>query len=100
MALKDIWQDLVDGTEENPNIGSELSVEPINDIAHAIIALEEAQESENENENVSIEIDDELSLESENPVQNKVIAAEIFAIKDSIDGVEEELQMINEGGIE
>ena len=100
MALKDTWQDLVDGTEENPNSGSELSVEPINDMAHAIIALEEAQESENEDEDVSIEIDNELSLESENPVQNKVIAAEIFAIKDSIDGVAEDLHLINEGGIE
>jgi hypothetical protein len=45
-------------------------------------------------------VDKELSLDSENPVQNKVIAARINDIEASINGVAEELQMINEGGIE
>ena len=34
MALKDKWQDLIDGE-------SEVVVEPINDMAHSIIELEE-----------------------------------------------------------
>lgn len=45
-------------------------------------------------------VDKELSLDSENPVQNKVIAARINDIEASINGVAEELHLINEGGIE
>ena len=47
-----------------------------------------------------ITVDDKLSETSENPVQNKVVSAEINSIKELINGVEEELRMINEGGIE
>ena len=44
MALKDTWQDLEDKIQGEPDSGSEISVEPINDIAHAVIALEENED--------------------------------------------------------
>lgn len=40
MALKDTWEDLEDKVQGDPDSGSEISVEPINDIAHAVIDLE------------------------------------------------------------
>lgn len=61
MALKDTWRDLVDST--NGVDGDDVSVKPINDIAHAVIDLEE--------------IDTEMSESSKNPVQNKVITLEL-----------------------
>ncbi len=87
MALKDIWKDRQDGIDD-------IMADDINSIAKAVIALED------EIKNVDIEVDDELSHESQKPVQNKVITAEIDSIKQTINGVEEELQMINEGGVE
>lgn len=41
MALKDIWVDLEDAIEGVADSGSEISAENINNIAHAVIALEE-----------------------------------------------------------
>lgn len=41
MALKDTWVDLEDAIEGVPDSGDEVSVEPINKIAHAVIFLEE-----------------------------------------------------------
>lgn len=40
MALKDTWIDLEDAVEGVPDSGSDITVEPINAIAHAVIKLE------------------------------------------------------------
>lgn len=40
MALKDTWVDLQDVVEGVPYSGSDISVEPINEIAHAVIQNE------------------------------------------------------------
>ena len=40
MALKDIWEDLQDATVGVAGSGDDISAEPINAIAHAVIALE------------------------------------------------------------
>jgi F0F1-type ATP synthase delta subunit len=69
MALKDIWEDLQDAVAGVENSGSDLTVKPINDIAKAVIELEE------NGREVSITIDTEMSDTSENAVQNKVIKA-------------------------
>ncbi len=42
MALKDNWVDLEDAVEGVPDSGSDITVEPINKIARAVIALEAA----------------------------------------------------------
>lgn len=68
MALRDEWKDLENKVQGDPDSGSEISVEPINKIAHAVIDLEN-----NEGGGSSIIIDTEMSSESENAVQNKVI---------------------------
>ena len=73
MALKDTWQDLQDKVQGDPDSGSEVSVKPINDIAHAVIDLEENE--------TSITIDTEMSDTSENAVQNKVIKAYVDKTK-------------------
>lgn len=81
MRLKDLWKDLVDGVDT-------ASSKPVNDIAHAVIKMEE----ENENkEDISIEIDTEMSDESENPVQNKVIK---FYVDDKVGNIENALDNI------
>lgn len=67
MALKDTWEDLEDKVQGDPDSGSEITVQPINDIAHAVIDLEE------NGNGTSITIDTEMSDTSENAVQNKVI---------------------------
>lgn len=41
MAFKDEWKDLKDATAEVPNSGDDISVEPINKIAHQVILNEE-----------------------------------------------------------
>lgn len=41
MALKDTWVDLEEAIEGVPDSGDEVSAEPINRIAHAVISLEE-----------------------------------------------------------
>lgn len=40
MALKDNWTDLEDAIDGVPDSGSDITVEPINAIAHAVIDLE------------------------------------------------------------
>ena len=40
MSLKDIWEDLKDATEGVAGSGDDITVEPINAIAHAVIDLE------------------------------------------------------------
>ena len=78
--LKDNWEDLQDAVEGEPYSGSEISVEPINKIAHAVIDLEENGTGS------SIIIDAEMSDTSENAVQNKVI-------KNYVDSTKKELQI-------
>lgn len=41
MALKDTWKDLQDKIQGDENSGDKISVEPINDIAHSVIEIEE-----------------------------------------------------------
>lgn len=60
MALKDIWKRLIDGE-------SEISADDINNIADAVMELEEGGSN--------ITVDSEMSDTSENPVQNKIIKA-------------------------
>lgn len=78
MALKGNWQNLRDGE-------SEVRVKPINDIAAAVIELEDES-----NSGSSITVDAELSTTSKNPVQNMVITEEfnklpsIFATKNDL----------------
>lgn len=68
MALKDNWQDLQDAVAGDPNSGSDITVEPINKIANAVIALEGKSE-----DNPDITIDNSMDENSTNPVQNNVI---------------------------
>ena len=85
MALKDIWKDLEDEIQGEPDSGSDISVKPINDIAHAVIALEKNGAGS------SITIDSEMSDTSENAVQNKVAKAyvdgKIGNIETALDGI-------------
>lgn len=78
MALKDTWKDLQDAVEGEPYSGSEVTVEPINKIAHAVINLEE------NGNGTSITIDTEMSDTSENAVQNKVIKAYVDNTKSEL----------------
>lgn len=59
MALKDIWKDLVDGV-------SEIDADDINNIAHAVMGLEE-----NANKNV---VDQTYTPDSENAQSGKAVA--------------------------
>ena len=40
MALRDSWEDLKDKVQGDADSGSEISVKPINEIAHAVMELE------------------------------------------------------------
>ena len=66
MALKDNWKDLENGIEGVPDSGDDISVEPINAIAHAVIEIEENGAGGS-------------SIEAENPVFSGTL---------TIDGVE------------
>lgn len=66
MALKDTWKDLEDAVEGVTGSGDGASADTINDIAHAIIDLENKPD-------VKIDVDNSLSETSTNPVQNKVV---------------------------
>lgn len=83
MALKDTWKDLQDAVAGVEGSGSDISVEPINKIAQAVIDLEQKE--------VEINVDNEMSDTSENPVQNRVIKS---YVDDSIGNVEEALNVI------
>lgn len=48
MALKDTWQNLQDAVAGDPNSGSDITVKPINDIAEAVIDLEDKSDSVDE----------------------------------------------------
>lgn len=96
--LKDIWTDLQDAVVGVPNSGSDVSVEPINKIAHAVIDLEKKDGGGS-----SIIIDTEMSSESENAVQNKVIKKYVDDITGNLSSVLEEIhnyaQSIINGGV-
>lgn len=77
MALKDTWVDLQNAVAGVENTGSDVSAEPINNIAHAVIDLEE-KEIDTE---IDAEIDTEMSDTSENAVQNKVIKSYVDGVK-------------------
>lgn len=69
MALKDIWQDLIDGE-------SDIVVDDINNIAHSVIEIEDGLGEE-------IIVDSEMSDTSENPVQNKVVKEYVDDLSDT-----------------
>lgn len=75
MALKDTWKDLEDAVDGVAGSGDDISVGPINDIAHAVIENEEAIDDlkKNGGGSASIAVDDIMSSISTNPVQNKVL---------------------------
>lgn len=85
MALKDTWKDIQNATEGIAGSGDDISAEPINKIAHAVIDLEKNGTGS------SITIDSEMSDTSENAVQNKVIKAyvdeEIGDIETALDSI-------------
>lgn len=68
MALKDSWKDRIDGEDY-------VMADDVNAIAQAVIELENKIEGGSD-----ITIDAELSLDSENPVQNKVITKALSEI--------------------
>lgn len=73
MALKDTWKDLEDAVQGIEDSGSDLTVKPINDIAHAVIKNEEdIKDLKKNGGGASITVDDAMSDTSTNPVQNKV----------------------------
>lgn len=91
MALKDIWVDLEDKVAGVPDSGSELTVKPINDIAHSVIENEN-EIKELKNKEIKITIDTEMDDTSENPVQNKVVKSYVDG---EIENVNNELENIN-----
>lgn len=91
MALKDIWVDLKDATDGIAGSGDDVTVKPINDIAHSVIENEEKIE-QLENKEIEITIDTEMDDTSENPVQNKVVKSYVDG---EIENVNNELENIN-----
>lgn len=86
MALKDTWVDLEDEIDGVANSGDDISVKPINDIAHAVIENEDDIKKIKENGGSgSIIVDDEMSSTSTNPVQNKVVKAYVDILDDRVD---------------
>lgn len=102
MELKDIWVDLEDKVQGDPDSGSEISVKPINNIAHSVIKNEE-KIKELENKEIEITIDAEMSNESENPVQNKVVKNYVDGLVGDINSALDELhnyaQALISGGV-
>lgn len=76
--LKDTWTDLEDAVPGVEDSGSDLIVEPINEIAHAVIDLEKNGGSS------PTAFDTEMSDISENAVQNKVVKAYVDETKSSL----------------
>ena len=85
LALKDTWEDLQDAVAGVENSGSDITVEPINKIARAVIDIEENGTGS------SITTDTEMSDTSENAVQNKVIKSYVDGklgdIETALDGI-------------
>ena len=48
MALKDTWKDLEDAVQGDKDSGSDLTVKPINDIAHTVIEIEKQMKDEDD----------------------------------------------------
>lgn len=71
--LGDTWKDKVDGVDVN-------SADDINQVAHAVINLE--------NKGTKITVDSELDVNSENPVQNKVVTAKFNDVDKKIAEIE------------
>ena len=71
MALKDTWQDLIDGE-------SEIVVEPLNDIAHAVIANEDAiSEIDTQLGDIEADIGDiDTALDNIIAIQNSLIGGD------------------------
>lgn len=86
MPLKDDWKDLENAVPNDPKSGSDLTVEPINNIAHAVIEIEKNGASGSK-----IVVDDIMSDTSENPVQNKVVKSYVDGLVGDIDAMLDEL---------
>lgn len=71
--LGNTWKDKVDGVDVN-------SADDINQVAHAVIDLE--------NKRTKVTVDSELYVNSENPVQNKVVTAKFNDVDEKIAEIE------------
>lgn len=60
MALKDIWKDLQDAVAGDENSGSELTVTPINNIAHSVIKNEDDISKIKDLDTADVEITDDV----------------------------------------
>ena len=89
MALKDIWEDRIDGVDE-------MTAEDINLVARSVIENEEDIKSLKDKKN-EITIDAEMSNESENPVQNKVVKNYVDGLVGDIDSALDELHNYAQG---
>ena len=88
MALKDIWVDLKDKVAGVPDSGSELTVKPINDIAHSVIENEEKiKEVDGAIENVN----DELGNINNSIGETETALDMIVSQQESIIAIQEEL---------
>lgn len=88
MALKDIWEDLENATAGVAGSGDDLSVEPINAIAHAVIDLENKEPTQS---NIQADWNEE---NPENPayIKNKPTIPSVKGLA-SVEYVDEELEL-------
>lgn len=87
MALKDRWKDKIDGEDY-------VMADDVNAIAQAVIELESTIE-----DGSNITMDSELSLTSENPVQNKIVAQEFKAFNEAIGDTNRRVSALESGGV-
>jgi len=96
MALKDTWRPRVDGVDNADSSA-------VNEIAKAVIEIEENIEENGASTGGSIVIDDEMSYTSENAVQNKIIKKYVDDMVGNIEIALSEVESIADeliGGVE
>jgi len=96
MALKDTWRPRVDGVDNADSSA-------VNEIAKAVIEIEENIEENGASTGGSIVIDDEMSDTSENAVQNKIIKKYVDDMVGNIEIALSEVESIADeliGGVE
>ena len=88
MALRDSWEDLKDKVQGDADSGSEISVKPINEIAHAVMELENQEPTQS---NVQADWNEE---NPENPayINNKPTIPSVEGLA-SVEYVEGELKL-------
>lgn len=82
MSLKDSWKDLEDKVQGDPDSGSDISVEPINLIAHSVI------EAENNIESIQDNIESIAARTTVNGQNISAIADEVVKIQEDISSLE------------